>query len=50
MGFQMLIYLPFQHSIQSPHPLKHFPRRLMIQGRTSEKKKGQGQHISERHD
>lgn len=47
----MQIYLPFQHSILSPHPLKHFPHHSMIQGHTSGKKKRQGQvaYISKRH-
>ena len=35
---ELEIYVPFQHSILSPHPLKHFPHHLMFQGRTSEKR------------
>lgn len=40
---KMQIYLPFQRNILSPHSLKHFLHRLMCQGHTSEKSRGQGQ-------
>lgn len=43
MGYQMRMYLPFQHSILSQHPLEPFPHHLMIRGHTSERKKCQGQ-------